>query len=105
MLLEAAKQGDAVALEQAEMAAQGLCETIQAASGSLLMSVKPIVLAGSVWHGWMEARVKALLGTGFRMVRPTLPPVYGSILEAAALANLTPGEAFEARFRATLEKE
>lgn len=101
VLLEAQAQGDEVACAQAEEAAWAMCEAIEVAGRALKLPVKPVVLAGSVWQpgGFMETRVQALLGDSFRLIRSSLPPVYGSIVEAASLAGISADQAFEAKFR------
>lgn len=103
VLLEARDLSDPVACEQAEQAVGCLCEAIRVAGARLNAPVKPVVMAGSVWQpgGFVEARTRNLLGEGFRLIRPTLPPLYGAILEAAALARVPTDEAFERTFRST----
>ena len=39
------------------------------------------------------------------MIAPSLPPVYGSIVEAAGLAGLEVTQAFKDNFRETLTEE
>lgn len=103
VLLEAQAMNDPVACEQAEQAVGCLCEAIRVAGARLDAPVKPVVMAGSVWQpdGFVEAHARKTLGGDFRLVRPTLPPLYGAILEAAALARVPTDAAFEQAFRAT----
>ncbi|GHU79549.1 hypothetical protein AGMMS49992_31650 [Clostridia bacterium] len=108
-LLEAAEQGDAVALACAMQEAQSMAEMIQAASTALRLPIQGeamlphppdtrafgrfalrinVVLAGSVWPGFMERTVGRLLGDVYRLMRPVRPPVYGAVLEAAHQAGI-----------------
>jgi len=105
ILLEAQSLGDPVACDQAEQAVGCLCEAIRVAGSRLDLAVRPVVTAGSVWQpgGFVETHAQALLGEGYRLVRPTLPPLYGAILEAAALARVPTDAAFERAFRSTYE--
>lgn len=105
LLLEARDLGDSVASEQAGQAVGCLCEAIRVAGARLDAPVKPVVMAGSVWQsgGFVETRARDLLGEHFRLIRPTLPPLYGAILEAAALARVPTDAAFERAFRSSFK--
>jgi len=98
LLLEAQERGDPAACIQADEAAKGLYEAIHTAGKKITQAVKYVVISGSVWQpgGFMEKRIKELLGGNFILIRPALPPVYGSLVEAAALRGITVDEAFTA---------
>lgn len=90
VLLDAQAMGDPVACEQAKQAAESLCEAILAAGAHLTMPIRPTALVGGIWQpgGFMETHARMLLGSGYRMMHPTLPPVFGAVVEAARLAEV-----------------
>ena len=67
---------------------------------------KRVVMGGSVWKSKIyRESVERALGEGYEMIAPSLPPVYGSIVEAAGLAGLEVTQAFKDNFRETLTEE
>ena len=101
LLLKAQERADPVACVQAEEVAKALAELIQVGAECLPVPLKKVVLSGSVWQpdGFLAKRVKELLGDNFILFFSALPPVYGSVVEAAALRGITADSAFTARFQ------
>lgn len=104
LLLQAAEAGDAVAAGELRQAAGEMAWAIKTAAK--ICESGRVVMGGSVWKSEAYRRaVKQELGEGFELIEAQLPPVYGSAVEAAALAGLRPGAEFEKNFRETLMKE
>lgn len=108
VLLDAADKGDAVALQQLEVAAAGLAETILAAGRHIDASVKRVAVAGSVWNSARYCeKMQAMLGDSYVLCRTDLPPVYGSCVVALQQVGVAVTDEIENTFRnsmATAEK-
>lgn len=104
LMLKAAAEGDGAALRELGQAADEMSWAIRTAARQC--ASRRVVLGGSIWKSEVYRRVvEERLGEGFELIVPELPPVYGSAVEAAALAGLKPGENFEKNFRETLIEE
>ncbi|MEG0766744.1 MAG: hypothetical protein RR482_03420, partial [Clostridia bacterium] len=103
-LFEAQMQGDEVAQTYMEQSVQGMYEALRVAGRMLPQQEKPVVTVGGVWRpdGWIETRLHELLDSNFRLIHPTLPPVYGAVLEAAKLAGCRVKEGFRENFARTI---
>ena len=103
ILMEAAEQGDAAALKELHEAADDMAYAIQTAAGKCRR--RGVVMGGSVWKNALYRRlVSEKLGSSYEMIFPTLPPVYGSVVEAAGLAGITVNEKFKQSFTDTLKE-
>ena len=104
LLLAAAERGDGAALRELEKAAGDMAHAI--ATAAACCEKKRVVMGGSVWKSEIYRKsVEGALGEGYEMIAPSLPPVYGSVVEAAGLAGLEVTRAFSETFRETLTEE
>ena len=104
LLLTAAERGDGAALRELEKAAGDMAHAI--ATAAACCEKKRVVMGGSVWKSEIYRKsVEGALGEGYEMIAPSLPPVYGSVVEAAGLAGLEVTRAFSETFRETLTEE
>ena len=74
-------------------------------SSKMDADVCPTVLAGSIFKDWdmFYPYVKPHLKRKHDFIFPDLPPVYGSAVEAAALAGVEADDAFKASFASSLK--
>jgi len=105
VVFAAAAQGDVAALEILSESARQLALLLLA--GSRYLSAPPflVVLSGGLWSAnnrLLEKLVFKQLDDRFEAILPSLPPVYGSAVEAMASAGLPVDEGFEQRFGETL---
>ena len=104
LLLEAAERGDSAALAELSRSTGEMAHAI--ATAAAYCEKKRVVMGGSVWKSKIyRESVERALGEGYEMIAPSLPPVYGSIVEAAGLAGLEVTQAFKDNFRETLTEE
>ena len=104
LLLTAAERGDGAALRELEKATGDMAHAI--ATAAACCEKKRVVMGGSVWKSEIYRKsVEGALGEGYEMIAPSLPPVYGSVVEAAGLAGLEVTRAFSETFRETLTEE
>ena len=104
LLLTAAERGDGAALRELEKATGDMAHAI--ATAAACCEKKRVVMGGSVWKSESYRKsVEGALGEGYEMIAPSLPPVYGSVVEAAGLAGLEVTRAFSETFRETLTEE
>lgn len=103
-LLQAAEQGDALAIQLREQAARGLLETILSAGRLVDRPVVSVVMAGSIWQpeGYFEKQISSWLGSGYKMLRAQLPPVFGAVVEAAHLVNINNDITFYRNFKESI---
>ncbi len=103
VLLQEAAAGDALAVAEARAAAAELAGGIQAAGRMLDTSPKAVATVGGLWQNpFYRSLIQQALGAAYRLIAPTLPPVYGSFVIAAGMAGATVSPETEAAFRASL---
>lgn len=104
LLLAAAESGDHAARSELSIAAGDMAHAI--ATAAAFCGRKRVVMGGSVWKSEVyRCAVRDALGEGYELIAPALPPVYGSIVEAAAQAGLRADAAFMKNFCETLTEE
>lgn len=100
VLLEEAEKGDVVALGQLRASCADMAEAIVCAGKGC--SRKLVVMGGSIWKNALYRNlVRESLPEEYSFIAPDLPPVYGSVIEAAAIAGLQTDKAFENNIRMT----
>jgi N-acetylglucosamine kinase-like BadF-type ATPase len=104
LVFTACAQGDQLAGQILDQAADELFECIAVAARQIADPVRPVVAAGGVIRpgNAMHTRLLARMGPDYHLILPDLPPIYGSIVEAANLADLPVSAAFHDRFAITL---
>ncbi|MBQ7289185.1 MAG: hypothetical protein IJW78_05625 [Clostridia bacterium] len=106
-LIQAQEQGDAIAGELMEKAAQAMADTIRAAGNRIASTQKPVALCGGLWRkdGFMFRRVSEILGENYTWILPSLPPVYGATVCAALSLGITDTAAFRSCFEKTYKNK
>ena len=98
VLLEEAEKGDAVALQQLKLSCADMAEAIVCAGKDCKR--KLVVMGGSIWKNELYRKmVKESLPGEYDFIAPDLPPVYGSVVQAAALAGVKTDKQFENNIR------
>ncbi|GHU59169.1 ATPase [Spirochaetia bacterium] len=107
LLSRAGEAGDHAAILCMEKSIQALAESIAVAGGQFPEPEKKTVITGGVFHSnpFMKKRLCEILGSSYHVIEPDLPPVYGSLLEAAKIASINTGREFEERYRSTSERK
>lgn len=107
--LEAAKRGDAVAEGIITDAARALAEHLRVCTRHLhVFPAVTVICGGLIEHEEMLERVRKELGADeekFRIVKPDIPPVYGSLVKAAWNAGIKADGNFRANFIADFKSE
>lgn len=109
LALQAAQQGDVVALAIVEEAAQGMADHIRV--GGTHIAQKPVscVLTGGLMQNdYYMQLILHDLGTQideFTILRPQIPPLYGALARAALNAGIRPDENFRKNFLHTYHIE
>lgn len=105
LVFEAAHKNDACALQILQSNGQEQAKLLNALSALAKQDRCQTVLAGSVFCQWdtMQAYVLGHLERKHDFIFPKLPPVYGSAVEAAALAGITEDASFRNTFQESLE--
>ncbi len=98
VLLREAENGDAVALNQLKLSCADMAEAIACAGKDCKR--KLVVMGGSIWKNELYRKmVKDSLPDEYNFIAPDLPPVYGSVIQAAALTGVKTDERFENNLR------
>jgi hypothetical protein len=88
-----------------EQSIRALAEPVRIA-GQRFPGQKRVVITGGVFRDpFVEVRLGEILDRTFCLVKPDLPPVYGSLIEAARIAGINVGKKFEENYRRTSERE
>jgi N-acetylglucosamine kinase-like BadF-type ATPase len=107
LVFRAAGQGDAAALDILHHSAGQLANLIRAGSSYLPQPPYLVVLSGGLWNALdqlLERMVLSELDDRFVTIKPKLPPIFGSAVEAVATAGLLLADHFEDRFTASLKQ-
>lgn len=100
LVFKAAAAGDSVAKEILSINGSELSKLFNVLSDKIGADICPTVLAGSIFKDWdmLYPYIKPHLLRKHDFIFPDLPPVYGSAVEAAALAGVKADESFKKRF-------
>lgn len=104
LVFEAERAGDKVAMQILDGNGMELAKLLNTLSQKTKVDCCPTVLTGSVFKAWHQLSPYVLprLTRQHLFVFPTLPPVYGSAVEAMALMQLEVDDEFEQTFAQTL---
>lgn len=104
LVFEALAQNDPAAQIILRENCQELARLFNALAQKMGQQICPIVLAGSMFRDFEAMRPfwEPMLCHSYQFIRPSLPPVYGSAVEAMSLAGFDPDEAFQKRFAQTI---
>ena len=104
LALQAADEGDGVALDIVGWTCDELALLIRTCASRLSEPPYHVALCGSIWKSQrVLAGVAVRLGDDYCLMRATLPPVFGATVAAAELAGLDWGDSFRDAFRQTLD--
>ncbi len=105
LAFKAAAEGDAAGKKILAENGAELAKLFNVLSAKMNADVCPTVLAGSIFRDWdmLYTYVKPHLLRKHDFIFPDLPPVYGSAVEAAALAGIEADESFKRCFAASLD--
>lgn len=101
LVFAAAEKNDFCAVQILRQNGQELAKLMNALSGLVGQECCKTVLAGSVFRQWdiMKSYVQPHLHRKHEFIFPELPPVYGSAVEAASLAEIPADEMFKKNFK------
>lgn len=100
-LLNAAANGDPVAMRELYAATDRYALSIRTAGRECACDT--VVMSGNMWKNAVFTSLMQKKLRGMTFVRPELPPVYGSVVEAAALAGIDADESFRSAFSAGIK--
>jgi N-acetylglucosamine kinase-like BadF-type ATPase len=106
LVFEAAESGDDAAMEILCESARRLSILVIAGSRFLADPPYPVVLSGGLWAAndqLLQRLVFEQLDSRFIAIRPALPPVFGSAVEAMDQAGYPIDVTFEKQFKVSLE--
>ena len=102
LALDAADQGDEIALSLVEWTCDELALLIATCAKHLEKAPYLVALSGSIWKSERVRKgVEARLTSDYRLLIADLPPVFGACVAAAELAGVDSGEAFHDAFKAS----
>lgn len=105
LVFRAADQGDEAALDILKESARQLALLLKAGSRFLTAPPFLVVLSGGLWaanDNLLEQLVFSQLDSRFKAIRPQLPPVFGSAVDAMTGAGLPVTPSFEQQFKVSL---